>query len=162
MLSETYMAYISWVICLILGIPVNGYCIFYLIKVLKLNIYIKIILVIMVTHFLFGYVAIFCSLIPILFLQNQIQNSITCTILTIPLGSSGTFLQFMSALISLTRYYMAWMTSKNKIYKKSIIIIATTLTVILLYALVILNLLFSDELTIVSSCVTGSKKLALT
>ena len=80
----------------------------------------------MVIHFLAGYVAIFVSLIPILFFN--IQNHITCEILTIPLGFSGTFLQLMSALTSMTRYYMSWMTSKNKIYQDKIVIAATTLT----------------------------------
>ena len=82
--------------------------------------------VIMIIHFLAGYVAIFACLIPILFLN--IQNYITCTILTIPLGFSGTFLQLMSALTSMTRYYMSWMTSRNKIYQDKVVITAITLT----------------------------------
>ena len=80
----------------------------------------------MVIHFLAIYIAIFISLIPILFFN--IQNHITCEILTIPLGFSGAFLQSMSALTSLTRYYMFWMTSKNKIYKDKIVIAATLFT----------------------------------
>ena len=81
----------------------------------------------MVIHFLAGYLAIFVSLIPILFFDDH--NSFTCEILTIPLGFSGTFLQLMSALTSMTRrYYMSWMTSRNKIYQDKVVITAITLT----------------------------------
>ena len=44
-LSENYLSYVSWPICLILGIPINGYCLYHLLKKTKLNGYIKAILV---------------------------------------------------------------------------------------------------------------------
>ena len=143
MLSENYLAHASWPICLLLGIPVNAYCLYHLIKVTKLNSYIKAIMAIMVIHFMGGYVAIFCSLIPILFFD--IQNYVACTILTTPLGYSGTYLQTMSGLTSVIRYYMAWMTSKNKIYQNKVIIIAVTGTVTFLYSLPIVTDIFYDK-----------------
>ena len=143
MLSEDYLAYASWPICLVLGIPVNVYCLYHLIKVTKLNWYIKAIMAIMVIHFMAGYVAIFCSLIPILFFK--IQNYITCTILTTPLGYAGPFLQTMSGLTSMLRYYMAWMTSKNRIYQNKVIIITVTFTVTCFYSLPIITDIFYDK-----------------
>ena len=143
LLSENYLAYASWPICLIFGIPVNAYCLYHLIKVTKLNRYIKAIMAIMAIHYMSGYVAIFLSLIPILFFD--IQNYITCTILTTPMGYSGTFFQTMSGLTSVIRYYMAWMTSKNKIYQNKIIIIAVTVTVTFLYSLPIITDIFYDK-----------------
>ena len=143
MLSENYLANASWPICLLLGIPVNAYCLYHLIKVTKLNSYIKAIMAIMVIHFMAGYIAIFCSLIPILFFD--IQNYITCTILTTPLGYAGPSLQTMSGLTSVIRYYMAWMTSKNKIYQNNVIIIAVTVTVTFLYSVPIITDIFYDK-----------------
>ena len=143
MLSENYLVHASWPICLVLGIPVNAYCLYHLIKVTKLNSYIKAIMAIMIIHFMAGYVAIFCSLIPILFFD--IQNYVACTILTTPLGYSGTSFQTMSGLTSVIRYYMAWMTSKNKIYQSKVIIIAVTGTVTFLYSLPIVTDIFYDK-----------------
>ena len=148
MLSENYLAYASWPICLVLGIPVNAYCLYHLIKVTKLNSHIKAIMAIMVIHFIAGYVAIFCSLIPILFFE--IQNYITCTILTTPLGYAGPFLQTMSTLTSMIRYYMAWMTSKNKIYQNKVIIITVSLTVTFFYSLPIIIDIFYDKFMVLA------------
>ena len=116
MLSGNHLVYASWAVSLIVGIPVNAYCLYHLIKVTKLNVYIKVIFVILVINSISGYVAIFCSLIPIIFFK--IQNHLTCTILTTPLGYGGAFLQPMSALVSVTRFYMTWATSKTKYTKK--------------------------------------------
>ena len=44
-LSENYLSYVFWPICLILGIPINSYCLYHLIKKTKLNGYIKAIMV---------------------------------------------------------------------------------------------------------------------
>ena len=106
MLSKSYLANAAWPICLVLGIPVNVYCLYHLVKVTKLNSYIKAIMATMVIHFMANYVAIFCSLTLRLFFQ--IQNYITCIFLTTPLGYAGPFLQTMSGLTSMIRYYMAW------------------------------------------------------
>ena len=148
MLSESYLAYASWPISLALGIPVNAYCLYHLIKVTKLNSHIKAIMAIMVIHFIAGYVAIFFSLIPILFFE--IQNFITCTILTTPLGYVGPFLQTMSALTSMIRFYMAWMTSKNKIYHNKVIIITVSLTVTFFYSLPIVNDIIYDKFMVLA------------
>ena len=148
MLSENYLAYASWPICLVLGIPVNAYCLYHLIKVTKLNSYIKAIMAIMIIHFMAGYLAIFCSLIPILFFD--IQNYVACTILTTPLGYSGTYLQTMSGLTSVIRYYMAWMTSKNKVYQNKVIIITVSLTVTFFYSLPIVNDIIYDKFMVLA------------
>ena len=123
MLSENYLVYASWAVSLVFGIPVNAYCLYHLIKVTKLNAYIKVIFVILVINSISGYMAIFCSLIPIIFFETQ--NHLTCTILTTPMAYGGAFLQPMSALTSMTRFYMAWMTSKNKVYQNKVIVHAT-------------------------------------
>ena len=141
MLSENYLVYASWAVSLIFGIPVNAYCLYHLIKVTKLNVYIKAIFVILVINSISGYVAIFCSLIPIIFFK--IQNHLTCTILTTPMGYP--FLQPMSAVTSMTRFYMAWMTSKNKVYRNNIIVFTITATVVLFYSLPIITEIFYDK-----------------
>ena len=143
MLSENYLVYASWAVSLVLGIPVNAYCLYHLIKVTKLNVYIKVIFVILVINSIFGYMAIFCSLIPIIFFK--IQNHLTCTILTTPLGYGGAFLQPMSALTSMTRFHMAWMTSKNKVYQNKVIVFTVTATVLLFYSLPIITEIFYDK-----------------
>ena len=143
MLSENYLVYASWAVSLVFGIPVNAYCLYHLIKVTKLNAYIKVIFVILVINSISGYVAIFCSLIPIIFFK--IQNHLTCTILTTPLGYGGAFLQPMSALVSVTRFYMTWATSKNKVYKKEVITFAIISTVLLFYSLPIITEIFYDK-----------------
>ena len=143
MLSENHLVYASWAVSLILGIPVNAYCIYHLIKVTKLNVYIKAIFVILAINSLAGYMAIFCSLIPIIFFE--IQNHLTCTILTTPLGYGGAFLQPMSALTSMTRFYMAWMTSTNKVYQNKVVIFTITATVLLFYSLPIITEIFYDK-----------------
>ena len=143
MLSENHLVYASWAVSLILGIPVNAYCLYHLIKVTKLNVYIKAIFVILAINSLAGYTAIFCSLIPIIFFK--IQNHLTCTILTTPLGYGGAFLQLMSAVTSMTRFYMAWTTSKNKVYQNKVIIFTITATVLLFYSLPIITEIFYDK-----------------
>ena len=143
MLSENYLVYASWVVSLIFGIPVNAYCLYHLIKVTKLNVYIKVIFVILVINFISGYMAIFCSLVPIIFFK--IQNHLTCTILTTPLGYGGVFLQLMSAMTSMTRFYMTWTTSKNKVYRKEVITFAIISTVLLFYSLPIITEIFYEK-----------------
>ena len=143
MLSENNLVYASWVVSLVFGIPVNAYCLYHLIKVTKLNVYIKVIFVILVINSISGYMAIFCSLIPIIFFK--IQNHLTCTILTTPLGYGGAFLQPMSALTSMTRFYMTWATSKNKVYRKEVITSAIISTVLLFYSLPIITEIFYDK-----------------
>ena len=143
MLSENYLVYASWVVSLIFGIPVNAYCLYHLINVTKLNVYIKVIFVILVINFLTGYAAIFCSLIPIIFFK--IQNHLTCTILTTPLAYGGAFLQPMSALTSMTRFYMAWTVSNNKVYQNKAIMIAIISTVMLFYSLPIITEIFYEK-----------------
>ncbi len=143
MLSENYLVYASWAVSLIFGIPVNAYCLYHLIKVTKLNVYIKAIFIILVINYLAGYMAIFCSLIPIIFFQ--IQNHLTCTIITTPLGYGGPFLQPMSALTSMTRFYMAWTTSKNKVYQSKVIIFTIVSTVMVFYSLPIITEIFYDK-----------------
>ena len=142
-LSESYLVYASWAVSLIFGIPVNAYCLYHLIKVTKLNAYIKVIFAILVIHFMMSYIAIFCSLIPIIFFE--IQNHITCTLLTTPLGYGGTFLQIMSAMTSMTRFYMTWTTSNNKVYRTKVIIFTITSTIMLLYSLPIVTEIFYDK-----------------
>ena len=142
-LSESYLVYASWAVSLIFGIPVNAYCLYHLIKVTKLNAYIKVIFAILVIHFMMSYIAIFCSLIPIIFFE--IQNHITCTLLTTPLGYGGTFLQIMSAMTSMTRFYMTWTTSNNKVYKTKLIVITITSTIMLLYSLPIIIEIFYEK-----------------
>ena len=142
-LSESYLVYASWAVSLIFGIPVNAYCLYHLIKVTKLNAYIKVIFAILVIHFMMSYIAIFCSLIPIIFFE--IQNHITCTLLTTPLGYGGTFLQIMSAMTSMTRFYMTWTTSNNKVYRTKVIIFTITSTIMVLYSLPIITEIFYDK-----------------
>ena len=143
MLSENYLVYASWAVSLVFGIPINAYCLYHLIKVTKLNVYIKVIFVILVINSISGYVAIFCSLVPIIFFK--IQNHLTCTILTTPLGYGGAFLQPMSALTSVTRFYMTWATSKNKVYRKEVITFSIISTVLLFYSLPIITEIFYDK-----------------
>jgi hypothetical protein len=143
MLSENYLVYASWTVSLIFGIPVNAYCLYHLIKVTKLNVYIKVIFVILGINSISGYMAIFCSLIPIIFFN--IQNHLTCTILTTPLGYGGAFLQPMSALTSITRFYMTWTTSKNKVYRKEVITFAIISTVLTFYSLPVITEIFYDK-----------------
>ena len=142
-LSENYLVYTSWAVSLIIGIPVNAYCLYHLIKVTKLNAYIKVIFAILVIHFMMFYIAIFCSLVPIIFFE--IQNHITCTLLTTPLGYGGTFLQIMSAMTSMIRFYMTRTTSNNKVYQTKVIIFTITSTIVLLYSLPIITEIFYDK-----------------
>ena len=142
-LSENYLVYASLPVCLIIGIPVNAYCLYHLIKVTKLNAYIKLIFAILVINCIAGYIAILCSLIPIIFFE--IQNRITCTILTTPLAYGGTFLQLMSAMTSLTRLYMTSATSNNEEYQGKIIIFSITFTIMLFYSLPIITEIFYEK-----------------
>ena len=143
MLSENYSLYALMVVSLTLDIPVNAYCLYHLIKVTKLNAYIKVIFAILIIHSIVSYIAIFCSLIPIMFFE--IQNRITCTILTTPLAYGGTFLQVMSAMTSLTRLYMTWTTSNNEEYQDKVIIFSITSTLMLFYSLPIITEIFYEK-----------------
>ena len=87
MLSELPSAYISLSISIGLGVPVHVYCIYFVIMVMKLNPYIKIIFVVLTTQFLMCYFSIIGSLIPILFFDES--NSWTCIFLLMPMGVSG-------------------------------------------------------------------------
>ena len=87
MLSELPSAYISLSISIGLGVPVHVYCIYFIIMVMKLNPYIKIIFVVLTTQFLMCYLSIIGSLIPILFFNES--NSWTCIFLIMPMGVSG-------------------------------------------------------------------------
>ena len=73
MLSELPSAYISLSISIGLGVPVHIYCIYFIIMVMKLNRYIKVIFVVLTTQFLMCYLSIIGSLIPILFFD--VSNS---------------------------------------------------------------------------------------
>ena len=126
-----------------LNIPVNVYCLYHLIKVTKLNAYIKVIFAILVIHSIAGYIAIFCSLIPIMFFN--IQNRITCTALTTPLAYGGTFFQLMSAMTSLTRLYMTSAKSNNEEYQDKIIIFSITFSMMLFYSLPIITEIFYEK-----------------
>ena len=143
MLSENYSLYAMMVVSLTLDIPVNVYCLYHLIKVTKLNAYIKVIFAILVTHSIVGYISIFCSLIPIMFFE--IQNRITCTILTTPLAYGGAFLQLMSAMTSLTRFYMTWKTSNNEEFQDKVIKFSITSTLVLFYSLPIITEMFFEK-----------------
>ena len=143
MLSENYSLYAMMVVSLTLDIPVNVYCLYHLIKVTKLNAYIKVIFAILVTHSIVGYISIFCSLIPIMFFE--IQNRITCTILTTPLAYGGAFLQLMSAMTSLTRFYMTWKTSNNEEFQDKVIKFSITSTLVLFYSLPIITEIFFEK-----------------
>jgi hypothetical protein len=143
MLSENYSLYTLMVVIPTLNIPVNVYCLYHLIKVTKLNAYIKVIFAIMVIHSIAGYIAIFCSLIPIMFFD--IQNRITCTVLTTPLAYGGAFFQLMSAMTSLTRLYMTSAKSNNEEYQDKIIIFSITFTMMLFYSLPIITEIFYDK-----------------
>ena len=134
-----------------LNIPVNVYCLYHLIKVTKLNAYIKVIFAILVINSIASYIAIFCSLIPIMFFE--IQNPITCTILTTPLAYGGVGLQLMSAMTSLTRFYMTWTTSNNEEYQDKVIIFYITSTLMLFYSLPIITEIFGYEKYMVLACV---------
>ena len=89
MLSELPSAYISLSISIGLGVPVHVYCIYFIIMVMKLNPYIKIIFVVLTTQFLMCYLSIIGSLIPILFFNES--NSWTCIFLIMPMGVSGKY-----------------------------------------------------------------------
>ena len=142
-LSESHLVYASLPVSVILGIPVNVYCLYHLIKITKLNAYIKVIFAILVIHSIASYIAIFCSLIPIMFFE--IQNRITCTILTTPLAYGGTILQLMSAMTSLTRLYMTSATSNNEVYQDKIIIFSITFTMMLFYSVPIVTEIFYEK-----------------
>ena len=142
-LSDSYLVYASLPVSVILGIPVNVYCLYHLIKITKLNAYIKVIFAILVIHSIASYIAIFCSLIPIMFFE--IQNRITCTILTTPLAYGGTILQLMSAMTSLTRLYMTSATSNNEVYQDKIIIFSITFTMMLFYSVPIVTEIFYEK-----------------
>ena len=142
-LSESHLVYASLPVSVILGIPVNVYCLYHLIKITKLNAFIKVIFAILVIHSIASYIAIFCSLIPIMFFE--IQNRITCTILTTPLAYGGTILQLMSAMTSLTRLYMTSATSNNEVYQDKIIIFSITFTMMLFYSLPIITEIFYEK-----------------
>ena len=142
-LLESHLVYASLPVSVILGIPVNVYCLYHLIKITKLNAYIKLIFAILVIHSIASYIAIFCSLIPIMFFE--IQNRITCTILTTPLAYGGTILQLMSAMTSLTRLYMTSATSNNEEYQDKTIIFSITFTMMLFYSLPIVTEIFYEK-----------------
>ena len=148
MLSENYSLYTLMVVILALNIPVNVYCLYHLIKLTKLNAYIKVIFAILVINCIASYIAIFCSLIPIMFFE--IQNRITCTILTNPMAYGGVFLQLMSAMTSLTRLYMTWATSNNEAYQDKIIIFSITLAMMLFYSLPIITELFYEKVMVLA------------
>ena len=151
MLSENYSLYTLMVVIPTLNIPVNVYCLYHLIKVTKLNAYIKVIFAILVINSIASYIAIFCSLIPIMFFE--IQNPITCTILATPLAYGGLGMQLMSAMTSLTRFYMTWTTSNNEEYQDKVIIFYITSTLMLFYSLPIITEIFGYEKYMVLACV---------
>lgn len=134
-LSSSPVAFASWSISIV-GVVIYIYCLYFVTAVMKLNPFIKSIFVVMTTLYLFGYLAIFTSLIPILFFD--IQNRTTCTLLTMPLTNSASVLQAMSALTSTLRYYMGWKTAKNKVYSDWVVIGAIGITVTFLVILTVL------------------------
>ena len=75
----------------------------------------------------------------------EIQNPITCTILTTPLAYGGVGLQLMSAMTSLTRFYMTWTTSNNEEYQDKVIIFSITSTLMLFYSLPIITEIFYEK-----------------
>ena len=143
MLSENYSLYTLMVVILTLDIPVNVYCLYHLLKVTKLNAYIKVIFAILVIHSIATFIAIFCSLIPIMFFETQ--NRITCTILTTPVAYGGAFQQLMSAMTSLTRLYMTSAKSDNKEFQDNIIIFSITFTMMLFYSLPVITEIFYEK-----------------
>ena len=51
---------------------------------------------------------------------------------------SGMFLQTLSALISMIRYYMGWMAMNTKVYNTNFIIIAITFTIVFMDFMVLI------------------------
>ena len=142
-LSENYSLYTLMFVILTLDIPVFVYCLYHLINVTKLNAYIKVIFAILVIHAIACCIVIFCTLILIMFFE--IQNPITCTILTTPVAYGGAFQQLMSAMTSLTRLYMTSAKSNNKEYQDKIIIFSITFTMMLFYSLPMITEIFYDK-----------------
>ena len=147
-LPESKITYGSWLVSLF-GIPIYAYCLHFVLRIMKLNPYIKAIFTILILHYLLGYILIFVSLI--LILPFEIQNFSTCAMLTFPLTNSGCILQIISALISLLRFYMGTKTAKNRMYNTKVVITAIFVTVSVYLVFGILLYSFSTPLML-SKC----------
>ena len=96
LLSESTLVYISWIVSISVGIPVYVYCVYFVLVKMRLDFYSNSVLIVVTCHYLAGYIAISLGLIPLLF--GNVQNSLTCTIVTFPISPSGPFLQIMSGM----------------------------------------------------------------
>ena len=92
-LESTFVP-LSWSVSVFIGIPVYFYCLYFVLARLRINSYQKSLLIVIACHTLFGYIATFVSLLPIFF--ENVQNSVTCTLLTIATAPSGSFLVIVS------------------------------------------------------------------
>ena len=147
-LSQSPFAYIAWSICF-LGLPVCIFCLHFIIKVMKLNPYIKTIFVLMTLQYLLGYIMIISSLIAILFCK--VQNYLSCMILTLPLTTQGGALQSMSALMSSVRFYMGRKTAKNRVYSHAVIVFMIV-AMVLVYLVLNIFLAMTAPTRIMSKC----------
>ena len=86
---------------------------YFIIHQLKLNNLIKAILIVLTFQYLFGYISIFSGLILMLFFKAG-HVALACNMLSYPLIFNALWLQTNSALISICRLYMGFMTSKNR------------------------------------------------
>ena len=124
-LSDSTTTYFSWAGSII-GMLIHSFCLYCILKKIKLNFFIKVIFSILAVFYLLSYLTIFISLIPILFYQHQDWK--ICTLIGYCIGSAGFWIQGISALISILRFYMVYSTSKNRKYKHWILVTSTIFT----------------------------------
>ena len=124
-LSDSTTTYFSWAGSII-GMLIHIFCLYCILKKIKLNFFIKVIFSILAIFYLLSYLAIFITLIPILLYQYHDWK--ICTLLGYCVGSPGQWVQGISALVSILRFYMAYSTSKNRKYKQWILVASITFT----------------------------------
>ena len=75
-----------------------------------------------------------------------------------PIVFSGNWLQTISALISVLRYYMGWKTSKNKVYSSPVLVISSILTVATLGSITVIITVHSFPYSVGKHCQIENKQ----
>ena len=101
-LLESTFVPLSWSVSTFIGIPVYLYCLYFILMRMRLNSYQKSLLVVITCHNLIGYMTVSVSLVPIFF--ENVQNSVTCTILTVATSPSGPFLLIISGKKNISNF----------------------------------------------------------
>ena len=116
-LSGNTITHLSW-IGSILGFAFQIVILYIIFKKINLNAYVKTIYCILCCYYIVSHLLTFVSFIPILYLNSE--NWIWCAILRYFATTNGHWIQSLSALLSVLRFYMGWCTSQNRIYRVGI------------------------------------------